>query len=169
MSYNPEQEIQDLYRRIDEAVKVLTKLHAGRLHCAPGCSSCCVDDITVYSVEAMNIRTHHPALLDDGTPHAAGACAFLDTRGECRIYADRPYVCRTQGLPIRWMDEDDEGNVIELRDICPLNERGTPVEELQEEACWTIGPFEERLSAIQSQAGNGVMTRVALRGLFREK
>jgi hypothetical protein len=61
------------------------------------------------------------------------------------------------------------GNVIELRDICPLNERGTPVEELPEEACWTIGPFEERLSAIQLQAGNGVMTRVALRGLFREK
>ena len=32
-----------------------------------------------------------------------GACAFLDGEGGCRVYPDRPYVCRTQGLPLRWI------------------------------------------------------------------
>jgi hypothetical protein len=67
------------------------------------------------------------------------------------------------------MDADEDGNVVEMRDICPLNEKGPPVEELPGDACWTIGPAEERLAALQHRAGNGIMTRVALRDLFRKR
>ena len=79
---------------------------------------------------------------------------FLGSEGECRIYAIRPYVCRTQGLPLRWIEDD-----IDYRDICELND--VPVETLEPEACWTIGEFEERLARMQ---GDG--KRVALRDLF---
>lgn len=160
-------DLNALIAEVDRLVDRLTTLHADRLRCRPGCGLCCVDDITVFAVEAERIREHHRDLLETGTPHAPGACAFLDDNDRCRIYQHRPYVCRTQGLPLRWMDEDDEGNIIEMRDICPMNEEGTPVEELDAGNCWIIGPFEERLAELQHHFGEVIMTRVRLRTLFR--
>jgi len=157
-----------LYEEIDRAAEHLAHLHADRLRCGPGCSSCCIDNITVFAVEASNIGKHNVDLLSQGTPHPVGACALLDDRGLCRIYEHRPYVCRTQGLPIRWIEEREDGEAVEMRDICPLNEKGPPVEALPEETCWTIGPFEERLSSLQGLFGKGAMTRIALRDLFRK-
>ena len=84
------------------------------------------DQITVFEVEAEVIRRHHADLLAEGEPHAEGACAFLDGEGACRIYEHRPYVCRTQGLPLRWLEELD-GETVELRDICPLNDEDDPI------------------------------------------
>jgi hypothetical protein len=120
--------------------------------------------LTVFEVEAEPIRRHHAELLRTGTPHVEGACAFLDAEGACRIYPERPYVCRSQGLPLRWIDERD-GQPVEFRDICPLNEDGEPVERLAAEECWTLGPFEERLARLQLAAGED-SNRTALRDLF---
>ncbi len=153
-----------LHRQIDDDAGRLERVHAERLRCRRGCNDCCVDEITVFAVEADRIRERHPELLASGTPHAVGACAFLDHEGACRIYEDRPYVCRTQGLPLRWLDED-RGQTVELRDICPLNEEGPAIETLAEEACWTLGPYEGRLAALQAETGAG-MERVPLRSLF---
>ena len=157
-----------MYREVDGRANELAQVHGERLVCRRGCCMCCVDDLTVFEVEAENIRQAHPELLKTATPHAVGACAFLDDAGACRIYADRPYVCRTQGLPLRWLEEEDDGDFIELRDICPLNDEGDvePIEDLPEDECWSIGPIEERLAKLQLQFGDGKLTRVALRSLF---
>jgi len=160
-------EIEKLYTEIDKLTKHLCCIHAGRIQCRQGCSVCCVDDITVYEVEAQYILRHYPEVLKTGIPHPVGACAFLDGEGVCRIYAYRPYVCRTQGLPLRWMEELPEGKVVEMRDICPLNDTGEPIVNLAPEKCWEIGPFEERLMRLQYAADGGEMRRVALRTLFR--
>jgi hypothetical protein len=104
-------------------------------------------------------------MLEEGIPHAPGACAFLDAEGCCRVYDERPYVCRTQGLPLRWIEEDNGGSPVEARDICPLNdERGPPLEELAADAMWSIGPFEARL---RERSPDGA--RVSLRELFTRK
>jgi len=155
-----------LYEDVDRLAAQVAAGHDSRLKCCRGCSQCCVDDLTVFEIEAEHIRAAQQAVLVRQSPHPMGACAFLDAEGACRIYADRPYVCRTQGLPLRWIDEDDRGDFVELRDICPLNEEGPPIEELDEDACWTIGPTEERLARLQYQFGEGRMTRVPLRSLF---
>ena len=149
---------------IDRATRRLHTVHAARLQCRKGCSACCVDDLTVFEVEAAQVRLHHAELLAVGTPHAAGSCAFLDERGACRIYAERPYVCRTQGLPLRWSEETEHGSV-ELRDICPLNEAGEPIAKLPADACWTLGPAEERLALLQI-AAEPRSPRTRLRDLF---
>ena len=115
--------------------------------------------------EARRIERRHGELLAREQPHAEGACAFLDGEGACRIYDERPYVCRTQGLPLRWIDELEDGEAVELRDICPLNDEGEPIEEIDEDGCWTLGPVEERLARIQAATG-APGRRVALRGLF---
>jgi hypothetical protein len=157
--------VEALHHEVDRRAARLAARHAARLKCARGCSSCCVDGITVFEVEAARIRGNHADLLASESPHPEGACAFLDDEGACRIYEDRPYVCRTQGLPLRWIDELEDGSPAELRDICPLNDEGVPVEALDEGDCWTLGPAEEQLARLQAATGRPGR-RVALRALF---
>jgi Fe-S-cluster containining protein len=159
--------LNQLYKDVDQQVERLTSSHAERLRCGLGCSNCCVDDLTVFPIEAENIKHHYPELLKRDAPGAPGGCAFLDELGGCRVYERRPYVCRTQGLPLRWIDDGPEGELVECRDICPLNEEGPAIETLPEELCWSIGPFEERLRNLQRQADEGKLRRVSLRALFQ--
>ena len=158
--------LEEIYHIVEEAAEELGRSHGERLRCSRGCCSCCVDEITVFEVEALFIRSRCADLLREGAPHPEGACAFLDSQGDCRIYDSRPYVCRTQGLPLRWIDETPDGDIVEMRDICPLNDPGPPVEELPEEACWTIGPVEELLARLQAALDGGKLQRVCLRTLF---
>jgi len=156
-----------LHREIDERCAFLESRHVSRLRCERGCSACCVDDLTVFEVEAERIRRAHAGLLRERKPRPSGSCAFLDDEGACRVYASRPYVCRTQGLPLRWLEPSEEGGGVEFRDICPLNEDASaPLELLEAEDCWAIGPVEQELARLQSIFGAGAMTRVALRSLF---
>jgi hypothetical protein len=150
---------------VDAQAGPLHERHAARLQCRRGCSACCVDDLTVFAVEAALIRARAPDVLRE-RPHAPGACAFLDAAGACRVYAHRPYVCRTQGLPLRWVEFDAPGGPVERRDICPLNEAGPPIETLPAADCWELGPVEARLARIQAELGGGALARVALRELF---
>ena len=182
--------LSDFYSGVDERARELAGRLEDRLQCRRGCAACCVDDLSVLPIEAERIRHNHAGLLRDGEPHPAGACAFLDDQGSCRIYADRPYVCRTQGLPLRWFEAADDGevaepsggtaepsggtaepSVVERRDICPLNDTGPPLEELSDEDCWLLGPAEARLEELaEASASEGASTlreRVALRSLFR--
>lgn len=160
-------QVERLHLAVDRMVTPLARQHATRLQCRRGCTGCCVDGLTVFEVEAAVIRRHYSLLLANEEPHAVGQCAFLDTTGACRIYAHRPYVCRTQGLPLRWVDEAD-GEVQELRDICELNETTEPIEALDADACWTLGPVEVRLSDLQQTASPATAgARVKLRDLFR--
>ncbi len=161
--------LREIYRSLEDAAERLSRHHGERLRCVRGCCDCCVDEITVFEVEALHIGSRYAELLREGEPHPEGACAFLDSKGDCRIYDARPYVCRTQGLPLRWIDETPEGDLVEMRDICPLNDPGPPVVELPEEACWTIGPVEEMLAGLQATLAGGELRRVLLRALFRRQ
>lgn len=160
--------LEELYRDVNGQTARLETIHAARLNCRRGCSACCVDEITVFETEADNIRREYSDLLENDLPHRAGKCAFLDEAGACRIYAARPYVCRTQGLPLRWLEETED-EVYELRDICPINEAGEAVEELNAEDCWTIGEAEAKLAEMQFRRDGGEMRRVRLRDLFVKK
>jgi len=158
-------ELEALHAEVDAAAGALVARRPVR--CGVGCTECCVDDLTIWTIEAARIRRGAAHLLAHGEPHPPLACAFLDPDGACRIYEQRPYVCRTQGLPLRWWDRDCGGNVTEYRDICPLNEEcGPPVEQLAREDCWEIGPVEERLASLQARFDGFAMERVPLRALF---
>ncbi len=161
--------LERFYRDLESTAFQLDKIHRKRLQCRKGCYSCCIDGITIFEVEAKHIQRCHEQLLTKGKPHKKGVCAFLGESGECRIYENRPYVCRTQGYPLRWLDESTFGTIVEKRDICSLNDKGKPIEELPEKECWTIGPFEERLAKLQFLADGGKKTRIILRDLFKIK
>lgn len=159
-----------LHAAVDELAAPLVAQHREKLACKAGCADCCVDNLTVFRLEAARIEAAHPELLATGEPHPEGACAFLDGEGRCRVYEERPYVCRTQGLPLRWLEEgsptgeDEEDEIIESRDVCPKNFVGAPLEDLEADAMWSLGPFEQRLADKQHDIDGG--ERVALRALF---
>ena len=160
--------VTDLHAEVDRRTAPLARRHGARLRCARGCTACCQDDLTVLEVEAHRIRAHAGDRLAGLAPHPPGACAFLDPDGACRIYPARPYVCRTQGLPLRWLDDEDR----EQRDICPLNTDGEPLARLAVTDCWTLGPVEDRLAGLQVAAQEALgfipPQRIGLRSLFAE-
>lgn len=139
------------YRRLredlDRAMEIVAGQHAGQLRCGPGCASCC-RSFSVLPVEAAALdaawRRVPVALRGDGqrlTP-ADDACPFL-WQGLCLVYGERPIICRTQGLPIGYVDEERE--CIEVS-ACPLN---FPVDsELAPEALLVLDPFNARLREV---------------------
>ncbi|HIF93392.1 MAG TPA: YkgJ family cysteine cluster protein [Myxococcales bacterium] len=146
-------ELVELHHEIDRAVETLETKHVSRLQCRRGCSACCLDDLSATRLEAEHIRRNHSVLLESSAPHATGACAFLDAEGACRIYESRPVICRSQGLPLRILFENELQEIEEQRDICSLNEAGgPPVESLEEEDCWLVGPHELRVQRLDDQA-----------------
>ena len=143
-----------IHAAVDAEAARLTALPAERLQGRRGCAMCCVDGIEVHEVEAERIRAHHGQLLRTGSAQAPGMCAFLSDEGACRIYADRPYVCRSQGLPLRWIDDGDDSHEtepVERRDICPLNEVGPALESLPADHCWSLGWAEGALAQLQAE------------------
>ena len=156
--------MERLHEEVDVGATSLARLHEGRLRCARGCCECCIDGLSVFTIEAARIQRSCEAVLNE-EPHPPGRCAFLSAEGSCRIYRHRPYVCRTQGLPLRFFESSAQG-AVEYRDICPLNEPGgPPLDTLLENHLWTIGPYEGRLADLQLRF-DGSLRRVALRSLF---
>jgi Fe-S-cluster containining protein len=160
--------LDELLAEIDQQAARIAARHGARLRCGRGCAACCLDDLTVNAVEAESIRRRYSELLERAAPHPTGACAFLDGQGACRIYRDRPAVCRTQGLPLRVLFEDEDDEIAERRDICPLNLEGGPaLDELAEDDCWLIGPVELQLAELTRRLCGDAAPRTALRDLFR--
>jgi uncharacterized protein len=107
---------RQLLARLDAHSERVSSAWADALSCAEGCSGCCLRDLSVFAVEAANIRAWL-ADNDLGSGTSAEGCALLDERGRCRIYPVRPVVCRTHGLPLAVAQDD--GTV--TGDVCPLN------------------------------------------------
>lgn len=160
-------QLQKFHSEIDHKVQELEKIHSERINCKPGCASCCVDELTVFEIEAENIKQNYSDLLSSENSAEKGRCAFLNNEDRCRIYDHRPYVCRTQGLPLSWIEELEDGNLAEMRDICPLNDKSEPIENIPSENCWIIGPAEQQLFELQNLFNKNSVKRVYLRDLFK--
>ncbi|MBU8869354.1 MAG: YkgJ family cysteine cluster protein [Gemmatimonadales bacterium] len=170
------EKLRVLHADVDSLVTDLIDRLDFDLVCRRGCSDCCIDDLSIFPVEASLIKANAAELLINSKPYPKGRCAFLDKTGSCRIYPWRPYVCRTQGLPLRWLEEGPGGEVVELRDICPLNNESiknssNPLESLAEGQCWTLGRFEGLLAGLQVSITGFCEKppRASLRSLFNKQ
>jgi len=98
-----------LVAKVDAFVARVTARHGDHMRCGSGCHDCCHVRFSVTGVEAEVIREAVATLpaavrarlaaharTDD--PHR---CAALEDDGSCAIYAARPLVCRSHGVPIR--------------------------------------------------------------------
>lgn len=101
--------------------------HKTQMRCGDGCSSCCVQGLSVSAVEALTIsqfiEDNSPILPQNPQP---GRCEFLDSKGLCTIYEVRPIICRSHGAPIVFKDSDENRNF----DVCVLNFVGMDINKL---------------------------------------
>ena len=105
---------QKLIQKIDQLCTKIVSLYKDQITCDKGCSKCCVSEITLFPVEADNIKEKikHKKIKPNTKK---GSCIFLDDKDNCQIYEHRPLVCRTQGLPLLYGEE---------LSLCQLNFKG---------------------------------------------
>lgn len=117
--------------KIDAAARVVFERRKRDVACERGCARCCVEGLSVLSVEAFALQEHLDEHGLSGAPSPPpGGCAFLDGEGACTVYEARPLVCRTHGLPVRMPGgAGDEGArrrtlpVLDDTEVCELNFR----------------------------------------------
>lgn len=105
---SPRDHLGALQARVDAFFEKVHARFPQDMQCKPGCTACCISGLTVTLVEAAAIQDALDALPDDLRAHlarAAGhkspACPALLDDGKCAIYAARPLVCRSHGVPIK--------------------------------------------------------------------
>jgi hypothetical protein len=98
-------------------------VHKAHIKCSPGCYECCMD-FRIFPVEFYSILAEISGKrIEKKNEREKGDCVFL-TGGLCTIYNARPLICRTHGLPLLHMD-DDEWQL----SYCELNFAGGTVPE----------------------------------------
>ena len=159
------------YQKVDEACLNLIKAlnqNGIQLNCKKGCSQCCQDNLTMTKAEAEVIHKLFPD-IGNQSPHPVGKCPFLGNDNACRIYPARPYICRTHGLPLKWLEDsdasDDNQEVFEQRDICELNEKALDLLTLPSDLCWNSDTAETQL-AIMNLCTFDNHDRIPMRQLF---
>ena len=104
--------LDELWSKVDAVTERVAERYPGALACAPGCSDCCRRELSVTSVEAARIAV----VVRDLPPPARALlaarsrsgepCVALEADGRCAIYAARPLVCRSHGVPLRFVEPD---------------------------------------------------------------
>lgn len=149
-------------RQVDELTAKLSARYSKHLVCRAGCSGCCHHHLSVFAVEAEEVRNAVEALTDETRARveeqarnviereAKGepvACPLLvDDR--CSIYQSRPLICRTQGLPLLIEVEDGQPEV----DFCPLNFTAPEaVDDLDEDHLVPLDALNLKLALVNLQ------------------
>jgi uncharacterized protein len=117
---------RDLVGKVDHLCRGIETEFRAHLACCDGCDSCC-RHLSLFPVEAVALA----AALDDLPDNDAERirervrdggdqpnCPLLEN-SHCLLYAARPIICRTHGLPLLTIRE--EGRHV---DFCPLNFQG---------------------------------------------
>lgn len=121
----------ELYAKLDG---FFTRAHARYpegITCHTGCADCCRRRFSVTGLEASVLAEALAALPADRRRELAhrarsgdlGVCPALDGDGRCALYAARPAICRSHGLPIRFSAPPAQPGARSLPviDACPRN------------------------------------------------
>lgn len=115
-----------LLAQVDQLCARIAAAFPDQLACRAGCAACCTLQ-SVLPVEAAALAL----AIEQLPPEAAAAlrrrlASAVDAEGcplltddRCPLYAARPVICRTHGLPL--LVEDEHGRRV---DRCPLNFTG---------------------------------------------
>lgn len=103
---NPIEHYYALRQQLDELCSDLSAIHSGHMNCRQGCDQCCMD-FSIFPVEFYAIKAEAADLLHNGIRGlSTDKCPFL-SEGSCIIYNSRPIICRTQGLPLLFMNDEN--------------------------------------------------------------
>ncbi|MCO4794193.1 MAG: YkgJ family cysteine cluster protein [Bacteriovoracaceae bacterium] len=126
------------HNEIDQSIKTLFLDSAVKdnVKCGKGCSFCCHTQVSVTRDEAellsqriidgldidleklyLQSKSENKASEWYKLDHEARGCVFLDESGECKVYDDRPAVCRTNNVisePVNCSTEDGQERPVRL-------------------------------------------------------
>ena len=145
--------------------------------CAAGCNDCCrrfsvtaleaeiLEDTLAYLAPEARERLTRRARLDEE------ACPALDPDGRCALYAARPLICRSHGLPIRFAPLSPAGaRSLPVIDACPRNFDGVDLAGLDPSTILdqaTVSTVLAALDAARSrELGVAGRERVEIAGLL---
>ena len=157
-----------LRTRVDRFVESVTARYSEQIVCKPGCSSCCVAGLTIVMVEAVVLGKAlgldpERVFLQAGQPplKTEGYCPLLDDDNRCIAHGERPLICRTQGMPLKYPDSEEIS-------VCELNFVGL---EPHGSAVFDMGNLETALFAANldycQRVGLHPLSRVAIDRLFQ--
>lgn len=99
-----EKEYLKLRNSIDELSGKLHGLHKNHMQCKKGCDLCCMD-YEIFPIEFEHIQKSIKNKEINISDSKDGSCIFLKDHA-CQIYEHRPIICRTHGLPLLFMNDD---------------------------------------------------------------
>lgn len=129
------------------------------------CAKCCNKDfndhVFLLEMEVEKINDIIPEVLvpapnfdfcdNNGTFYTSGYalatkkdgnCIFLNNSNKCKIYKDRPLICRI--YPYMLHREPDENGIIEWRQISGINKHGSYHNEINAEECREIADITKQ-------------------------
>jgi hypothetical protein len=138
--------LDELYARVDAFFDRTSARFPGAsgVTCHAGCADCC-RRFSVTALEAEAIAEGLAALspstrasIAARAARASDVCPALDEGGRCLVYAVRPVICRTHGLPIRFAPGGPRSLPVvggaPTVDACPKNFRGHDLAALPRDA-----------------------------------
>lgn len=107
---------RELAAKADAFFARVEERHGDQMLCGSGCFDCCLVKLSVTPVEGAVIEELLATLPAEARARLAerakrddpDRCAALEDDGRCAIYAGRPLVCRSHGVPIRQRDARGE-------------------------------------------------------------
>ncbi|RKD88226.1 YkgJ family cysteine cluster protein [Mangrovibacterium diazotrophicum] len=103
MTYNFEK-YQRFIANVDKLTESLSSLHSKHMQCRKGCDLCCMN-YRIFPVEYFAVQQALSEKPVKTMESKDGSCVFLKDHA-CQIYEHRPFICRTHGLPLLYMNED---------------------------------------------------------------
>lgn len=134
--------------RIDQKAAEVTHHLGEHMACRAGCDGCC-RHLEIFPVEAYALQlaaqklsvSQRQAICHDDFQATDGPCPLLQGH-LCALYADRPLICRTHGLPLMLTTEAGSQQL----DYCPLNFQ--QLQQLPGEQILSIETVNQTLAAI---------------------
>lgn len=137
-----------LRNQVDLLSEKLEKMHQRHLACKMGCDLCCMD----YSIFPLEFFSIVDALKEDNlklefpSVTKSGTCVFLRDH-KCTIYAERPIICRTHGLPLLYMNEEEQWEL----SACELNFTNFDMDDFTDENTFPQDRFNSELFMLNKE------------------
>lgn len=129
---------------VDRRTETLYEMHKTHMKCKKGCDLCCMN-YQIFPVEYFAIQQALKQKSVETVESIDGSCVFLKDH-LCQIYENRPFICRTHGLPLLFMNDEQW----ELS-VCELNFREFDDEEFSEENTLLQDKFNSELFLLNKQ------------------
>ncbi len=154
----PVERVAALAAEVDTEFAAIHERHTARMQCRAGCSACCRARLSITKIEEAFLRRGLAGLTESRRGELAArtketgreTCPALDNDGRCGIYAFRPLICRSYGVPLR-----HRGAVPMVQppvvDVCDLNFTETSLKLLPPGDAFDQTAMNEELESIDRE------------------